>query len=143
MGVVRVEQNVLQRVVGRLRSRRSATRSAARNAWLAGPDLTYQTSRFRGDKNFLVGVWGLAMDREELDGRKRAWGGKIDYPNDLWDIALTYKWLGDGFDPSLGFVPRPGVQIVNFNVELPAAAEAPDPRSPRPADVQRVRATRS
>ena len=108
------------------------------NAWLAGPDLTYQTSRFRGDKNFLVGVWGLAMDRDALDGRKRAWGGKIDYPNDLWDIALTYKWLGDGFDPSLGFVPRPGVQIVNFNVNFQPRPKRPILGPARAADVQRV-----
>jgi hypothetical protein len=124
MGTVRVKQNVLRESsagfiatfgdpVGR------------RNSWLVGPDLTYQTSRFRGDKNFLVGLWGLTMDREGLQGDKRAWGGKVDYPNDLWDIALTYKWLGDGFDPSLGFVPRPGVQIVNFNANF-------QPRPKRP-----------
>ena len=40
-----------------------------RNAWLAGSDFTYQTSRFRGDKNFLVGGWGLAMDREGIESR--------------------------------------------------------------------------
>jgi hypothetical protein len=65
------------------------------------------------------------MDRDSLTGRKRAFGGKIDYPNDLWDIALTYKWLGDGFDPSLGFVPRSGVQIINFNVNF-----QPRPKQP-------------
>ena len=124
MGAVRVKQNVLHEssagfiaTVGDPLGRP--------NAWLVGPDLTYQTSRFRRDKNFLVGLWGLAMDREGLHGRKQAWGGKIDYPNDLWDIAFTYKWLGDGFDPSLGFVPRRGVQIVNFNANF-----QPRPREP-------------
>jgi len=28
-------------------------------SWLLGPDFTYQTSRFRGDKNFRAGLWGL------------------------------------------------------------------------------------
>jgi Domain of unknown function (DUF5916) len=124
MGVLRLRQNVL----GESSAGFIATVGdpvGRGNSWLGGPDLTYQTSRFRGDKNFLVGVWGLAMDRDGLEGRKRAWGGKIDYPNDLWDIALTYKWLGDGFDPSLGFVPRPGVQIVNFNANF-------QPRPKRP-----------
>ncbi len=37
-------------------------------SWLAGADFTYATSRFRGDKNFLVGVWGLATGR---DGSRR------------------------------------------------------------------------
>ena len=91
--------------------------------WTGGADFTYATSHFRGDKNFLVGVWGLATDRQALAGdgpyRRRSAGGfKIDYPNDLWDIALTYKSVGDGFIPSLGFVPRPGAQIVNFNVNF-------------------------
>lgn len=115
MAVVRVQQNVLrQSSVGFIAT--AGDPLGAGDAWLAGPDLTYQTSRFRGDKNFLAGVWGLAMDRGGLAGRKRAFGGKLDYPNDLWDVALTYKWLGDGFQPSLGFVPRPGVQMLQFNV---------------------------
>jgi hypothetical protein len=124
MGVIRVKQNVLRESsAGFIATFGDPLRRG--NAWLAGPDLTYQTSRFLGDKNFLVGAWALAMDREGLEGRKRAWGGKIDYPNDLWDVALTYKWLGDGFDPSVGFVPRPGVQIINFNVNF-------QPRPKRP-----------
>ena len=115
LGVVRVRQNVLgESAVGAIAT--FGDPLGRGNAWLAGPDFTYQTSRFRGDKNFLVGAWGLAMDRDSLAGRKRAWGGKIDYPNDRWDISLVYKWLGDGFDPSLGFVPRAGVQIVNANI---------------------------
>ena len=124
MAVVRIKQNVLRESsVGVIATVGDPVGRG--NAWLVGPDLTYQTSRFRGDKNFLVGVWGLAMDRAELTGRKHAWGGKVDYPNDLWDIAFTYKWLGDGFDPSLGIVPRPMVQMINFS-----AAFQPRPRHP-------------
>jgi len=124
MGVVRVKQNVLgESSVGAIAT--VGDPLGRGNAWLVGPDLTYQTSRFRGDKNFLVGVWGLAMDRDALSGRKSAWGGKIDYPNDLWDVAATYKWLGDGFDPSLGFVPRPAVQIATLNINF-----QPRPRRP-------------
>ncbi len=35
-------------------------------SWLGGADFTYATSHFRGDKNFLVGVWGLATGRQDL-----------------------------------------------------------------------------
>src|SRR4029453_12497263 len=52
-------------------------------SWLAGTDFTYAPSHFRGDKNFLVGVWGLATDREDLGRDRTAHGFKIDYPNDL------------------------------------------------------------
>src|SRR6185503_18615557 len=85
-------------------------------SWLAGPDLTYQTSRFLGNKNFLVGGWALGTQRADIAGTSRALGGKIDYPNSLLDVALTYKWIDTDFQPSLGFVPRTAAQIINFNV---------------------------
>lgn len=85
-------------------------------SWTAGADFTYQTTRFRGDKNLLVGVWGLGTDREGLAGNRSAFGAMIDYPNDLWDVSVGYRRVGEGFDPSLGFVPRPGIQSFNLNV---------------------------
>ncbi|MEJ7809580.1 MAG: DUF5916 domain-containing protein [Gemmatimonadaceae bacterium] len=124
MAVVRVKQNVLRESsVGLIATAGDPVGQG--RSWLVGPDLTYQTSRFLGDRNFLVGAWGLAMDRDDLTGRKRAFGGRIDYPNELWDVALTYKWLGDAFLPSLGFVPRPGVQIATLAVDF-----SPRPRRP-------------
>jgi Domain of unknown function (DUF5916) len=92
-------------------------------SWLGGGDFTYATSRFRGDKNLLVGVWGLATGRQDLGGDATAHGFKVDYPNQLVDLALTYKRIGRDFDPSLGFVPRRAVQLWDTNVEF----------SPRPA----------
>jgi len=86
-------------------------------SWLGGADFTYATSHFRGDKNLLVGVWGLAAGRSDLGSDATAHGFKIDYPNDLWDIALTYKRIGRDFDPSIGFVPRPAVHLTNFQVD--------------------------
>ena len=80
-------------------------------SWTAGGDFTYATSRFRGDKNLLVGLWALGMDRNGLGDDRKAYGLKIDYPNDLWDIAFTYKRIGRDFDPSLGFVPRRAVHL--------------------------------
>jgi hypothetical protein len=85
-------------------------------SWLGGADFTYATSRFRGDKNFRVGVWGLATGRSDLGSDSTAHGFTIDYPNDLWDLALSYKRIGRDFDPSLGFVPRRAVQLTNATV---------------------------
>lgn len=124
MAVMRFQQNVLQQSqVGAIAT--IGDPLGRGNAWLVGPDVTYQTSRFLGNKNFLAGVWGLAMDRDGLTGEKTSWGAKLDYPNDLLDIALTYKRIGDGFQPTLGFVPRPGVQIIYFNV-----VHQPRPKKP-------------
>jgi hypothetical protein len=93
-----------------------------RGSWLGGADFTYATSRFRGEKNLLVGVWGLATGREDLGSDATAAGFKIDYPNDLVDAALTYKRIGRDFDPSIGFVPRTAVQLwggsANFSPRL-------------------------
>ncbi len=120
MGVVRLKQNVLsESSVGMIAS--FGDPLGRQVAWTAGVDGTYQTSRLFGDRNFLVGAWGLLDGRGDLagDGRDRtAFGLSIDYPNDLWDVYAGYKRLGEGFDPSLGFVPRPAVQLADLNVEL-------------------------
>ena len=132
MAVVRVKQNVLEESsVGFIAT--SGDPLERRGSWMLGPDLTYQTSHFRGDKNFLVGVWGMAVGREDLQSRDRtAVGFKIDYPNDLWDIALEYKRIGEAFAPSLGFVPRPGVHIANLGVDW-------QPRPKRPIGPLHIR----
>jgi len=114
MSIVRLNQNILKEssigMIGTLGDPEGITGS-----WLAGIDFTYRTSTFNGDKNFVAGVWGLAMNRSNLEGDRSALGIVLDYPNDLWDIYLAYKRIGDAFDPSLGFVPRRGIQIFNPN----------------------------
>ena len=114
MAVMRVKQNVLRESsVGFIAT--AGDPLGRSGSWLIGPDLTYQTSHFRGDKNLLLGLWGLAVGREDLRrGDRTASGFKIDYPNDLWDLTLKYKRIGESFDPSLGFVPRTGVHIADL-----------------------------
>ncbi len=108
MGAFRLKQNLLAEssvgVIATVGDPRGLTRS-----WLAGADFTYQTSRFRGNRNFLVGAWGSVMDRAGLAGDKTAAGVKVWYPNDLWDVAFSVRRVGDGYQPPLGFVPRPGI----------------------------------
>ncbi len=122
MAVARVRQNVFRESsVGAIATVGDPLGRA--NSWLAGTDLTFQTSHLEGDKNLLVGVWGLATDRDGLSGDRTALGLRIDYPNDLWDVSVAYRRVGDGFQPSLGFVPRPGVHALSVN-----ATYAPRPR---------------
>jgi hypothetical protein len=84
--------------------------------WLAGLDFLYKTSRFQGDKNFLIGVWGLINQNSELAGDRTAFGAKIDYPNDVWDVALTYKRIGKDFNPAMGYVPWKGIQKIDLTL---------------------------
>ena len=110
LGVVRVRQNVLREsTVGMIGTFGDPLGG---DAWTAGADAIYQTSRFRGSKNFLIGVWTLAAARD-TGATRAAYGFKADYPNDDWDIQLTYKRIAEGFAPALGFVPRSAVQLIN------------------------------
>jgi hypothetical protein len=125
MGVGRVKRNLWQESwIGAIATVGDPLGRAG--SWLAGADFTYATSRFRGDKNFLVGLWGLATGREQLGGDAHAHGFKVDYPNDLWDVAMTYKRIGRDFDPSIGFVPRRAVRLWDLNLEFsPRFARGP------------------
>lgn len=108
MGVFRVKQNVLKEssfgIFGTVGDPQGRS-----GAYVVGTDFTYQTTRFQGNKNLLAGVWGLYNDRVDLVGDKSSYGFKLAYPNDIWDVSLAYKHIGDGFDPSIGFVPRLGI----------------------------------
>ena len=116
MGVARLKQNIFKEssfgMISTLGDPDGLT-----NSWMVGADFTYQTSEFQEDKNLMVGVWGLYNNREDLSGDRSAFGVKIDYPNDLWDIALVYRRIGDDFDPSLGFVPRKGIHLISFGAD--------------------------
>ncbi len=79
---------------------------------LAGIDLLWRSSRFRGDKNLSFGLWGALSSGDNPEGRHHGWGFKVDYPNDLWDLFFVYKEFGEGLDPALGFLPRPGTRWV-------------------------------
>jgi hypothetical protein len=112
MGVVRIKQNVLsESSIGMIAT--AGDPLGLPGSWMGGVDFTYQTSEFQGDKNFLVGAWGLRSHNDDAGGAN-AFGGMIDYPNDLWDVAVAFKRVDEDFTPSLSFVPRTGVNIAQM-----------------------------
>jgi hypothetical protein len=118
MAVVRVKQNVF----AESRAGFIATLGdplGRSGSWEVGADFTYQTSHLHGDKNFSAGAWGIATGRYDLVGfdDRTAFGLTLDYPNDLWDCGFNYRRIGDGFDPSLGFVPRRGINSYQLSCE--------------------------
>ncbi len=117
MGAVRVRQNLLERSnVGFLAEFGDPEGRAG--SYTIGGDANFNTSQFLGSRNLFVGVWGMVTDREALTGDRTAFGATIDYPNDEWDLWLSYKRIGDGFDPSLGFVPRKDVHLANTGINF-------------------------
>ena len=116
MGAVRVRQNVLEESsLGFLAG--FGDQLGRSGSWSAGADFTYHTSDFGDEKNLLIGVWGLLTDREDLTGDKSAVGFRLDYPNDLVEVTFNSIRIGDGFDPSLSFVPRHGVHLWTLGVQ--------------------------
>lgn len=126
MGAVRVKQNVLsESSVGMIAT--FGDPEGIGGSWMGGADFTFQTSEFRGDKNLILGVWGLRNHRDDLGGAS-AFGGMIDYPNDLWDVSVRYKHIGEGFSPSLSFVPRNGIRVLQAEMAFKPRPSVPHVR---------------
>ena len=81
---------------------------------LIGFDAVWRTSKFRGNKNLMVGAWTAATAGDLGPGSRTGWGGKVDYPNDLWDCAASVNQFGSALRPALGFLPRPGTRQSDF-----------------------------
>ncbi|MEE1568141.1 MAG: DUF5916 domain-containing protein, partial [Arenicellales bacterium] len=115
MGTFRVKQNILeQSSTGLLATFGDPV--GRTGSYTVGADLILNTSRFLKSKNLIVGAWGLATGRKDLEGDRTAYGVIVDYPNDIWDLWVSYKQIGVDFDPSLGFVPRKGVRLANLGI---------------------------
>ena len=115
MGAIRIRQNVLEQSSAGVLATFGDPYGRS-GSYMAGGDFIYNTSSFLGSRNLIVAAWGLAAGRDDLDGDGTALGVFVDYPNDVWDLWVSYKRIGRAFDPSLGFVPRKGVHLGNLGV---------------------------
>ena len=89
---------------------------------LVGADVRLATSEFKGNKNLSSSMFFLRTDDEASGKSDYAFGGNIDYPNDLWNCSFGWRQIGDDFNPALGFVPRTGIRRIS-----PGAAFKPRP----------------
>jgi len=80
--------------------------------------MDFQFNNFLGDKNLIVHA-GIAKT-DEKDGAKNSWAGNffVDYPNDLIDTYLAYRFIQGGFNPAMGFVSRKSFQQLTYNLQL-------------------------
>ncbi len=110
----RIVQNVLaESKIGVIFTNGSPT--GARNT-LAGFDLTYKTSRLFGNQNFNAGAWYVYNWNGAPSGHHQAYGVRLDYPNDLFDIRGSYSYYGDALDPGVGFLERGNVQYLSLGM---------------------------
>jgi hypothetical protein len=83
-----------------------------------GIDLDLNTSRFLGDKNAqFEAFWVSTSDSLGDTGTssfmdRSARGLRFDYPNDLWRGHVSYRELGELYDPAVGFVERNGFRRI-------------------------------
>ena len=124
--VARVKRQFLaESTIGAIYTRRAggadATGVRPTDNHTAGIDLDFRTARFLGDKNLQADaffVWNsnpeLNIDRTVSDLSAR--GLRIDFPNDIWEMHLSYREFGSFYDPAVGFVTRNGFRRVEPNV---------------------------
>jgi hypothetical protein len=107
----------------------SGNPDGVRDNSLGSFDAVYRTSTFRGDKNLVASVWGARSDGDlpagvRGDAQRDGWGAVVDYPNDRWQLSADVREFGDGLDPALGFLPRPGTRWYQLGT---AFQPRPDP----------------
>ena len=140
--VGRVKRNFLQQsTVGVIYTRRATATIGDEPAPLdrhtVGADLDLSTSTFLGDKNmqfeaFYVWHTDPIRDGTSTLGDRSARGIRLNYPNDIWRMHLSYREFGDKWDPALGFVQRRGIKRVNPSMTY----------APRPTQLASVRQLR-
>jgi Domain of unknown function (DUF5916) len=74
---------------------------------MAGADAVWNTSTFLGGHSMQFGGWAATTQGDVPRGNREAWGVRFDYPNDLLNCTAGTNHYGDGFNPLLGFLPRP------------------------------------
>jgi hypothetical protein len=74
---------------------------------MVGADGVWNTSTFLGRHSLQFGGWAATTQGDVPLGKRQAWGVRFDYPNDLLSCSAGTNQFGDGFDPLLGFLPRP------------------------------------
>ena len=60
------------------------------------------------------------LQKQKRRGRKNSWAGNffVDFPNDLIDTYLGYRFIQGGFNPAMGFVSRKSFQQLTYNLQL-------------------------
>ncbi len=76
-----------------------------------GVDLKVATANlFNRGKNFRSLLYGSKTSTPGMKGHDTFWGGEIVYPNDMLYIWYRWRWVGQNYNPALGFMRRIGVR---------------------------------
>jgi hypothetical protein len=85
---------------------------------LVGVDFLYRNSRLPGGKLVEVAAWAQESDSDGETADESAYGFRAEAPNNTgWRGGVRYSRLGEGFNPGLGFLNRPGVKTFEMATE--------------------------
>ncbi len=76
-------------------------------------------------RNVEPSLWVAGTRTPGVHGTPIAWYASVDYPNDLVDAHVSFRRVGAGFSPTLGFVSRTGIQSTSGHLSF-----GPRPASP-------------
>ena len=133
--IARIKKSMLkQSYLGFIYTGRSAkTDSIYQDQNLFGLDFDYSTASFRGDKDFQFQAFFVGHDSKQNQNNKLAdlssRGFRFTYPNDLWDAHVSYRELGNKFNPSVGYISRNGFKRLQPTIKY----------KPRPSSWDNVR----
>ncbi|MCC6632096.1 MAG: carbohydrate binding family 9 domain-containing protein [Gammaproteobacteria bacterium] len=83
---------------------------------LVGADFLYQNSRFPGGRTLEAEGWIQQSDSSGSVGGQGAFGiGARLIDTAGWRYGASYKQIGRGFRPALGFISRAGIRSVNMD----------------------------
>ena len=91
--------------------------SSAEN-FVGGIDMKLATSKFRGNKNLSLILFGLKSNTKGLSDNDLSWGGTISYPNDFLSFSLGHHEIGQNFVAGMGFVPRTDIKDSYGSVQI-------------------------
>ncbi|OHU88141.1 MULTISPECIES: carbohydrate binding family 9 domain-containing protein [Pseudoalteromonas] len=83
------------------------------NSGLFGVDYRYENSIF-GDQQIRAYAWYQETEKQHHDDDTIAYGAQITLPNDKIYASAIYRYLGEDFNPALGFVNRNGINYYEW-----------------------------
>ncbi|MCE5249421.1 carbohydrate binding family 9 domain-containing protein [bacterium] len=115
--VVRVKKDIFRNsYVGIMATNLTEQNDCRNQAY--GMDFTYRSGRFLRNKNIEFGGWYAGTVTPGLSGDNFAGKIALRFPNDLMNGETNFQFVGDNFNPEVGFVRRYGIrkflQVVSF-----------------------------
>ena len=126
---IRVRRRILRQsfIGGIYTGRATRDQSAIPTRSTVGVDFRLATSTFLGNKNLEGGgFYSLTSNYGGRSGDNAAWGGRIGFPNDIYEGSFAFMEVGPNLDPAVGFANR-----VNFRRYQPQLRWNPRPSGHR------------